>query len=252
MKELLIDVLEHIHFSVNVNAIKIDLNEDFEIYAIAENKEVIINAKIIDKKIPLPLKGCFGIKNMSQLSSFLKDPYLSIASVKDVDGNSRKIVFESSKTGNTVEHYFISKKILDETVPYGRLSKPLKWYAAIDITDDLHKKLKQQMKACKDEYHFLLTQKDGKLVFSFGDWSTAVFGAVDVDPLYTIEVNKKYSDRVPNFFSNHYKYWPAKTFTNIINKSGKYTMHISNDDYMLIICETDYATYEYILPGHGL
>ena len=250
MNDFLLDVLEHIHFSVNVNAIKIDLNEDVEIHANDEdNKEVVINAKIIDKE--MQLKGCFGIKYMSQLNSFLSDPYLSIASVKDVDGNSRKIVFESSKTGNTVEHYFISKKILDETVRHARQARPLKWYAAIEITDDLHDKLKQQMKVCKDEYHFILTQKGGKLIFSFGDWSTQVSGAVDVDPLYSIEVNKRYGDSNPNFLSNHFKHWPAKTFTNIINKSGKYTMHISNDDYMLITCETDYAIYKYILPGHG-
>ncbi len=75
MKELLIDVLEHIHFSVEVNEISINLNKGFEIDALnLETREVVISAKIKDKDIEL--EGCFGIKSMSQLHSFLTDPYL--------------------------------------------------------------------------------------------------------------------------------------------------------------------------------
>lgn len=247
MKEFLIDVLEHIPFAIDIEAIKFDLNEDSEIYALEINKKVIVNAKIKGKD--LELQGCFGIKNTSQLYSFLSDSNLSITSISTNNSNSNKITFKSSKTQNTVEHYFISKKILDETVKYARLTKPVSWYASIEVTKELVDKITQQLKVNKDE-HFVITNEKDKVLFSFSDYVSSATGSIVVNPFYTFNINKSYIKSLSKL-STHNKHYPAKTIKNILSNSGKMTMYVSTDDYIIIICETEYCTYEYILPGCG-
>jgi hypothetical protein len=241
MKEILNDIVTHIHALEFLSLVKIASDgEQTIIESMAEDKSVIVTAKT-HTVIP-QFEGVFGMPNLDKLELHLKNPeYKTNAKISVIraDRNGKNIpthIHFENETGDFKNDYrFMLADTINEKLKTVKF-RGAKWNIEFEPSAASVTRMALQSKAHSDNKVFQVqTDSDSNLVVLFGNAATHTGSFV-------------FEHNVSGSLKTTWA-WPVKQVLNILNLSGNKVVKISDAGAMQIDVDSGLAVYEYILPA---
>jgi len=243
MKDILQDLVAHVHALGYITLIKVTATEDeTNIYGRSEdNTSVMLYAKT--KNPVKEFKGIFGMPNMSKLDIHLKCPEYKedakisvITAVKGDEVHPTGLHFENATGDFQNDYRFMTKPIVNEKLKSATFNGA-NWNIDFTPSTASIQRLKFQQTAHTDETLFQVKTENDNLVFSFGDSNTHAGSFV-------------FHAGVEGKLRNSWC-WPISYTMSILTLPGDINIKISDTDgAMMITVDSGLAVYQYILSAH--
>lgn len=239
MKDILKDIVAHIN-SLGLELVKITGDEKkTTIEALADNKEVIVQAEAIN---PVPeFKGTFGMPNLNKLDLHLKNPeYKDNAEIKVVwetrnnENQPVMIHFENAAGDYKNDYKLMNTTLINEKLKTVRF-KGANWNLDFEPSVASISRFKLQASAHNDETIFLVRTEDNALKFYFGDSNTH-----EGSFIFQTDVKAK--------LKQNWTY-PIQRFISILNLDGDKTIKFSDEGVALITVNSGLIKYDYFIPA---
>jgi hypothetical protein len=244
MKDILQDIVKHTHGLGFLDLVKISGEADAtSIDSMAEDRSVILQGAF--KKAQPEMVGTFGMPQLNKLDIHLKCPeYKDKANITVLTGTRNGaetptgIHFENEKGDFKNDYRFMNADIINEKLKTVKF-KGVKWDVEIEPTIASVQRFNFQSVANTEHNSFVVSTKDGNLIFTFGDQSSHggefVFASGVVGTL-----DKGWS-------------WPVAQVLQILklSDSAKLTLHFSNEGAMQVTVDSGLGEYKYIIPAQA-
>jgi hypothetical protein len=240
MRDYLLDIVQHTHKLGFIDLIKVS-NKDGEpnVSAMSDDRSVIVQANF-NNKIP-EFDATFGMPNLQKLNILLDLPvYREGAKITTATQNREGTTvpvglhFENKEGDFKNDYRFMSQQIVEEKLKTVKF-KGVRWGVELEPSQASIQRLKFQAQANSEELTFVARVENNNLVFYFGDHSTHAGNFV-------------FQHDVAGTLTRSWS-WPIQQVLSILSLLGKITMKFSDEGAAMIVVESAYATYEYILPA---
>lgn len=239
MKDFLQDLVAHTHSLGFIPLVKILADKDTEIFAMAEDRSVIIEGQTANPV--LEFTGVFGMPNLNKLDIHLKCPeYKENAKItvsssnKDNDTVLTGLHFENEHGDFQNNYRFMSADVINERLKSVKF-KGASWNIEFEPSVTSIQKMKFQQNAHSEESFFQVKTENDDLIFSFGDASTHTGSFI-------------FQHGVNGSLKNEWE-WPVNQVLSILTLPGDMNMKISDSGAMQITVNSGIAEYNYILPA---
>lgn len=240
MKNYLLDLIQHTHGMGVIETVKIvgDANET-NVAAVSDDRTLIINGKF--KTVIPGFDGIFGMPNLAKLRT--------IVGFEDYDDSSTILVKKEQRDGVDVpttihfetankdfinDYRLMAKQVVEDKVKTVSF-KGATWNIEFEPTLAGIQRLKKQSQANSEEINFKVNTDGNDLKIYFGDASTHS-GNFVFHPGVTGTLSRGW-------------YWPVKVFLSIMDLPGDKTLRISDSGVIEVNVESEYGTWQYLLPG---
>jgi hypothetical protein len=238
MKDILKDLITHTFGIGGIEVVKVvGTDTETSVEAVGAGNTVIVNAQL--KEARAELKGTFGMPKMDRLLRILNIPeYESeaeLSTTTDPSGALNGLVVKN-KGGDFYNDYrFMSEAVISDQLLSAKLRREPAWDVDIEPHLASIQRLKFQSGALSEETTFYAKAEGGKLVFYFGDPSSASGNFVFQTGIAgTLDKPWNYSVPVVN---------------SILALSGTKKLRFSNGGIMQIIVDSGTAVYTYSMPA---
>jgi hypothetical protein len=241
MKDALKDIVKHTHGLGGIDLVKITgTNDETIISAIAEDKSVIVEAKL---HVPIPeFTGLFGMPNLAKLKFILDIPEyaehadIKLARQKDPEGNTVPSGLEfSNKVGDFRNNFrFMLAHIITEKLKTVKF-RGANWDVELEPSVNSITRFKFQSQAHSEETSFIAKTEANNLEFHFGDASSHAGNFV-----FASGVSGKLTAE---------RMWPVSVFASIFALSGDKVMRFSDQGAAQITVDSGMAQYTYTIPA---
>lgn len=242
MRDYLLDIVKNTYGLGSIDLVKITgTAEETSIEAIAEDRSVIIKAKINN---PVPeFIGTFGMPNLGKLNTILGIPeYKEDAkiSLTTQERNGEQVPvglhFENAAGDFKNDYRFMSQEIISDKLKAVKF-RGVNWNVEFAPTVAAIQRLKFMSQANSEETTFIAKTEGTDLKFYFGDHSTHAGNFVFQNNV-SGTVNKGWA-------------WPVAAVIAILNLAGDKVFRISDEGAAQITVNTGLATYDFILPAQS-
>jgi hypothetical protein len=239
MKDILKDIVVHIN-SLGLELVKITGDDKkTSIEALADNKEVIVQAESIDPVTEF--KGTFGMPNLNKLDLHLKNPeYKENANINVVweSRNSENqpvmIHFENAAGDYKNDYKLMNTTLINEKLKTVKF-KGASWNLDFEPSVASIARFKLQAAAHNDETIFLVKTEGDTLKFYFGDANTH-------------EGSFIFQTGISGKLKQNWTY-PIVRFISILNLDGDKTIKFSDEGVALITVNSGLIKYDYFIPA---
>ena len=244
MIDILKDIVKHTHGLGFLDLVKITGSADqTAIDSMAEDRSVILQGSF--HKPQADMSGTFGMPQLNKLDIHLKCPeYKDKANISVIKGERNGttvptgIHFQNEKGDFKNDYRFMNADIINEKLKTVKF-KGVKWDVEVEPAMASVQRFNFQATANTEHNTFVVSTKDGNLVFTFGDQGShggEFIFATDVKGT----IGKGYS-------------WPVAQVLQILklSDSAKVTLHFSNEGAMQVSVDSGLGKYQYIIPAQA-
>lgn len=239
IKDILKDIVEHT-YSLGLDLVKVTGDQkETTIEALAENKEVIVQAQAHNPI--LDLVGTFGMRNLNKLDHHLKNPeYKENAEIKVVwemrngENQPAAVHFENESGDYKNEYKLLGTALINEKLKSVKF-KGATWQVEVEPSITSINRFKLQAAANSDESVFLVKTEKDILKFYFGDASTH-------------EGSFIFQTGIEGKLKQNWTY-PIQKFLSILSLDGDKAIKFSDDGVALITVNSGLINYDYFIPA---
>lgn len=242
MRDQLLDIVQHTS-SLGFELIKIKNENNVTSLLAAQNKNSLIMYGYIKDPLPLGDNATVGLGDLNKLSVILNIPEYGSDSVVEILSDTQngtqhpsKIVFKNKDNDFSNEYRLMVDRLVNAKIPDIKFAGA-EWHVEFKPTTTEIQRFKFQKNANTDEFIFSGKTENNDLIFEFGDHSTHSGGFV-----FRKNVTGSLTKKL---------YWPVTNVNNILSLPGEITMRFSNGGMLEIEVETDWAIYQYLIPGQS-